>query len=158
MRHDAYTCPPPTHAYIRACINVQVFTKAYIFQSDWQLFSDCVAWCSSVLQCVAVVVQCVAVSPDKCAGPTHTYIRKCSSVAVRCSVVQCVAVCGSVLQCVAAHKPIRPSTIFRVCCGVVLCVAMCCNVLQFVRVFAVFPFVLHRVVLYCSTPTYLTFV
>jgi len=158
MRHDAYTCPPPTHAYISACINVQAFTKAYISQSDWQLFSDCVALCSSVLQlwCSVLqlwcsVLQCLLTSAQGRPTRTNQPVRPSTiseCVAVCCSVVQCVAVCGSVLQCVAAHKPIRPSTIFRVCCGVVLCVAMCCNVLQFVRVFAVC----------CSTPTYLTFV
>jgi len=49
-------------------------------------------------------------------------LRRCTYVAMCCSVLQCVVVCFSVLQCVA------------VCCSVLQCVAVCCSVLQCVAV------------------------
>ena len=63
--------------------------------------------CCSVLELIAVVLQCVAV----CCS-----VLQC--VAVCCSVLQCVTVCCSVLQCIA------------VSCSVLQRVAVCCSVLQ----------------------------
>jgi len=63
--------------------------------------------CYSVLQCVAVLLQCVTV----CCS-----VLQC--VAVCCSVLQCVAVCCSVSQCAA------------VCCSMLQCVVVCCSMLQ----------------------------
>jgi len=86
-----------------------------------------------VLQCAAVVLQCVAAADpgilNEAVGniALQCVVVCCGGVAVCCSVfcsvLQCVAVCCSVLQqCVA------------VCCSVLqrvaACVAVCCSVLQ----------------------------
>jgi len=81
------------------------------------------AVCCSVLQEVAVVVQCSACGAVGwvCCSVLQCVTGCCSvlqCVAVCCSMLQYVAVCCSMMQCVA------------VCCSVLQCVAVCCSVLQ----------------------------
>jgi len=60
------------------CRQTQLRRSPFDFDISYVFFAN-VAVCSSVLRCIASVLQCAAVS---------------------CSVLQCVAVCCSVLQCV----------------------------------------------------------
>jgi len=84
-----------------------------------------------VLQCVAVVLQCIAVRRGalQCVGSLKGDMNLetkvcCSGVAVCCSVLQCVAVCCSALQCVGSLKgDMNLET--KVCCSVLQCIAVC---------------------------------
>jgi len=100
-----------------------------------------VAVCCSVLQCVAVVLQCVAVccSVLQCAAVCCSILQcvDVQYVAVRrpgdkmqreLALLQCVAVCYSVLQCIAVCCCVLPCA--AVCCSVLQCVAVYCNALQ----------------------------
>jgi len=100
----------------------------------------------SVLQCV---LKCVAVYT----APQHKWnTKKClsqvisliSSVAVRCSVLQCVAGCCSVLQCVAVCCSVLQCV--AVCCSVLQCVAVCCSIMQCVALSTTLQHKIHQTV------------
>ena len=68
--------------------------------------------CYSVLQCVAVLLQC-------CCSVVAMLLQSVAECCkVFCSVLQCIAVCCSLLQWVA------------VCCSMLQYVAVCCSVLR----------------------------
>jgi len=103
---------------------------------------QCVAACSSLLQCV--VLQCVAftsISNLSLPPPMSQCVEVCLlCVAVCCSVLQCVAVCCSVLQCVILQvfesRLIPTCLLCHLCCSALhcICCALQCVVLQFIAV------------------------
>ena len=102
--------------------------------------SQCIAVCSSVVECVVVILVCyrvlrmcgilncrlLCVVPEIFRATGICKVRQC--VAVCCSVLQCVAVYCRALQCVAVYYSVLQYD--AVCCSVLQCVAGCCSVLQ----------------------------
>jgi len=101
---------------------------------------QCVAVCSSVVQCVVVILVCYRVLRIcgilncrlLCVVPeifrATGICRVLQGVAVCCSVLQCVAVYCRALQCVAVCCSVLQYD--AVCCSVLQGVAVCCSVLQ----------------------------
>jgi len=86
----------------------------------------CVLQCvANVLQCVAVycsMLQCVACMLHVCCSVLKSALARVSSLPVTCCSTCVLQICCSVLQCVAVYY------VLHVCCGVLQCVTI--NTLQ----------------------------
>jgi len=94
---------------------------------------QCVAVCCSVLQCVAVLLQCCCSTLQCVAVRCHSCLSLLlldvlEQLYPRCSMLQCAAACCSVLQCVVVTCV--SAFLYLIYSSKCILVAVCCSVLQ----------------------------